>query len=237
MRIYDIPTVGERSVIFEKTFRVASISADSVEMYYDDYCEVREFTVSTFGLYLENNENIDKAVTALADRQMAPKTIAGTSITGINKMMEVFIPLFRVIGIGLYIFVIFYLISSAINEIKSNYFQIGVMRSFGAKSTDVGFIFIAGVVLTGLAIVVMTILFEPLIVSVYNKLIIESFSMILNTYAYDITLVDRSLVITLSNSLLVITITSISALISLVTLKRLKPIEIIRAKKNGGEVA
>ena len=98
-------------------------------------------------------------------------------------------------------------------------------------------IFISGIVMTGLAIVAAMLILEPLIVSVYNRLMIESFSTILNTYAYDITVVNRTVGSSVFNSLLVIAITLVSASISLVKLKKLKPIEIIRAKKNGGEVS
>ena len=237
VRVYDIPTPSERTLLFEKTYTVMGIRSYSVELYTDDFYELREYTVNTFGLYLENNENIEEAVSALADRQMAPKTTAGNSITGINKLLEVFIPLLKFIGYALYVFITIYLINSAISGIKNNYFQIGVMRSFGAKTSDVGIIFISGIVMTGLAIVAAMLILEPLIVSVYNRLMIESFSTILNTYAYDITVVNRTVGSSVFNSLLVIAITLVSASISLVKLKKLKPIEIIRAKKNGGEVS
>lgn len=237
LRMYDIPTVEERTLVYEKVFTVVGIRTSTIQMHKEDYLELKEYTVYTFGLYLENNENIDDAVAALAERQMSPKTVAGNSITGMNKMMEVFIPLLKFIGGALYVFVVIYLINSAISSIKNNYFQIGVMRSFGAKSSDVGIIFVTGIILTGLAVVIVMLVFEPLIISVYNRLIVESFSMILNTYAYDITLVERSFGASLFNSALVIIITFISATIALIKLKKSKPIEIIRAKKNGGEVA
>ena len=237
VRLYDIPSPSERTVIFEKTYKVVGIRTYAIEMYADDYYELREYSIGTFGLYLENNDNIDSAVSALAEHKMSPKTIAGNSITGMNKMMEVFIPLLKFIGGALYVFIVIYLINSAISGVKNNYFQIGVMRSFGAKSGDVGIIFVTGIVLTGVSIVALMLIFEPLIVSVYNRLIVESFSMILNTYAFDLTVVSRSAATTAFNSLLIVVITFISATLSLIKLKKMKPVEIIRAKKNGGEVS
>ncbi len=237
VRIYDRPQSEDRILLFEKTYTVVGLRASAIEMHEEDFLELRDYSVTTFGLYLENNENLEQTVAALADREMAPKTIASASITGINKIMAVFIPLLKLIGGGLYAFIIIYLINYSGSNVKSNYFRIGVMRSFGAKSADVGVIFITGVVLTGAAIVILNLLLEPVMVGLYNRLLVESFSVILNTYAYDITVVDRSMLTSVFNSLLIIAITSISAWLSLATLKKLKPIEIIRVKENGGEIS
>ena len=228
---------GEDDVLYEKTFRVVGLRASAIHVHEDDYSELNGFATRTFGLYLENNENLEKTVSVLNSHEMTPRTITLDSISGINKMLGVFIPLFRLIAGGIYAFIVVYLISHAISNIKKNYFQIGVMRSFGAKSLDVGAIFITGILLTGLTIVTLMLAFEPLIIDVYNEILVESFSMVLNTYAHDISVINMSPWVPVINSALVIMTTLISALISLLVLRKLKPIEIIRAKDNGGEVS
>jgi ABC-type antimicrobial peptide transport system permease subunit len=236
IRVHD-RSVGDAAVIFEKTYKVVSILSSNIQMHEDDFYEIRRFSLKSFGLYLENNENVAETVALMNEREMVPKTIAFGSVTGINKMLSIFIPLFKLIGGGLYAFVVIYLVNYAISNIKKNYFQIGVMRSFGAKSLDVGVIFITGVVLTGIAIVVLMIAIEPLIVNVYNKILVESFSIVLNTYPHDISIVRLSPWTPVINSVLVLFTTFMSALISVLVLRKLKPIEIIRAKDNGGEVS
>ncbi len=228
---------GDDEILYEKTFKVIGLRAISIHVPEADYAEMSRYSVRTFGLYLENNENLEETITVLNGHDMIPKTIAIDSIAGINKMLGVFIPLFRLIAGGLYAFIVIYLISHAISNIKKNYFQIGVMRSFGAKSLDVGAIFITGILLTGLTIVALMLAFEPLIIDVYNEILVESFSMVLNTYAHDISVINMSPWIPVINSALVIMTTLISAFISLLVLRKLKPIEIIRAKDNGGEVS
>jgi ABC-type antimicrobial peptide transport system permease subunit len=236
IRVHD-RSIGDAAVIFEKTYKVVSILSSNIQMHEDDFYEIRRFSLKSFGLYLENNENVAETVALMNEREMVPKTIAFESVTGINKMLSIFIPLFKLIGGGLYAFVVIYLVNYAISNIKKNYFQIGVMRSFGAKSLDVGVIFITGVVLTGIAIVVLMIALEPLIVNVYNKILVESFSIVLNTYPHDISIVRLSPWTPVINSVLVLFTTFMSALISVLVLRKLKPIEIIRAKDNGGEVS
>ena len=97
-------------------------------------------------------------------------------------------------------------------------------------------IFVTGVVVTGLAIAILSIVFEPLIISVYNTILAESFAMVLNTHAFDINVINVPIWLPIINSAMVVVVTLASALISLLVLKNLKPIEIIRAKDNGGEV-
>ena len=212
----------------------------------DQYCrrsqrtntlaELKQYHIQPFGIYVKNNGNIESVVSTLANNQIAPRSIAFDAIAGINKTLTVFIPLFKLIAGGLYIFIIIYLVNYAIQTIKKNYFQIGVLRSFGARKEDVGVIFVTGVVVTGLAIAILSIVFEPLIISVYNTILAESFAMVLNTHAFDINVINVPIWLPIINSAMVVVVTLASALISLLVLKNLKPIEIIRAKDNGGEV-
>lgn len=236
IRLYDRPT-GERTLLFEKTYRIVAISSSKLQMYDDDFYELRSHSVSTYGLYLENNDNLDETVSLLTDYEISPKTVSSAAIAGINKMLSIFIPLFKLIGAGLYVFIVVYLISYAVSGIKKSYFRIGVMRSMGAKNSDVGVIFISGVVLMGLCIVSLMLIFESWIVDLYNRILIESFSLVLDTYAHGLTVVNIAPMTPILNALLVLSITFISALICVLLLHKLKPIEIIRAKDNGGEVS
>lgn len=237
LRIYD-RKLGERVLLYERTFRIAALTEQGDTLVSDsDYAEIRDYSLYYIGMYLENNDNLETTLAALAEHDIAPKTIAFDSIAGINKIMAVFIPLFRLIGGGMYIFIVMYLVNYAMNSIKKNYFQIGVMRSFGAKSRDVGRIFITGAVLTGVAIAVLSLVLEPFIVGLYNDLLVESFALVLDTYTFDLDVVNMPAYVPILNAGLVVVITMLSALMALLMLRRLKPIEIIRAKDNGGEVS
>ena len=237
VRVYD-KNVGEKILLDEKTYTIVGLQATSAIQVTDDaFNEYRPFDIQVFGLYVKNNKLADNVVAEMADHYMSVRDIAFEAVAGINKIMGVFVPLFKLIAAGLYIFIVIYLMNHAIQTIKKNYFQIGVMRSFGAKNLDVGIIFITGVVLTGVAISVLSVIFEPYIVDLYNSILVESFSMVLNTYAFDLQVVNMPAWLPIVNSAAVILVTLTSALISLLVIRNLKPIEIIRAKDNGGEVS
>ena len=236
IKIYDTTKDG-RVTLFEHKYTIVSLTQNTTALHEDDYLEIQKYAINTFGLYLENNEKLKEAVTLLADNDMYPKTPSSGAIAGINKMLEIFIPLFKLIAGGLYAFIIVYLISYAISGIRKNYFRIGVMRAMGARTSDVGKIFITGVVLMGICIVALMLAFENLIVGVYNDILIESFSIVIDSYAHDLSVVKISPITPIINSLLVLLVTFVSALICVIMLLRLKPIEIIRAKDNGGEVS
>lgn len=237
MKVYDRKLDGG-VVLYEKTLSITSlVQSNGIAVSKDMLNEVKHLHIQPFGIYVKNNDKIDDVISTLSETEIAPRSIAFDAIAGINKTFEVFIPLLKLIAGGLYIFIIVYLINHAIQTIKKNYFQIGVLRSFGASNGDVGVIFITGVVLTGIAIAVLSIVFEPLIVEAYNAILVESFAMVLNTNAFDIKVINMPIWLPIINAVLVIVITMASALISLLVLRNLKPIEIIRAKDNGGEVS
>ena len=238
MKIYDRYVDSGEVILYEVTWDIVRLNEDQfATIHKDHYKELGEFYIQPIGIYVQNNENIEEVVLAMSESMFAPKSIAFDAIAGINKILTVFIPLLKLIAGGLYIFIVVYLINHAMQIIKKNYFQIGVLRSFGAKNSDVGVIFITGVVLTGIVIAVLSIAFEPFIIDVYNTILVESFAMVLNTHAFDIRIINMPSWLPILNAALVIAITLISALVSLLVLRKLKPIEIIRAKDNGGEVS
>ena len=237
MRVYDRSGEGAELLCEQEFEIVGLVEYGGVRTYKDDFYSVREYTLQTFGIYVKNNENLDKVVSTMSEDVIAPRSIAFDAIAGINKILTVFVPLFKLIAGGLYIFIIIYLINHAMQTIKKNYFQIGVLRSFGAKNTDVGMIFITGVMLVGLAISVLSVVFEPLIVEIYNTILVESFALVINTYAFDVRIINMPSWLPIVNAVGVLVITVASALAALLVVRNLKPIEIIRAKDNGGEVS
>ena len=71
----------------------------------------------------------------------------------------------------------------------------------------------------------------------YDSMLIESFSIVLDTYSHGLSVVKIDPATPLINATLVLSVTFVSALTCIIMLHRLKPIEIIRAKDNGGEVS
>ena len=239
LRLYDSNAEG-KELIFEKKYTIVSLEGKSTTsaliVSAGDFEKLKDYHFQTIALYVKNNGNADAVASALTAESFAPRTVAFEAIAGINKIMSVFVPLFRLIAAGLYIFIAIYLVNYAMQTIKKNYFQIGVLRSFGTKNKDVGIIFITGVVITGALISLLFVLLSPLMVSLFDSILTSSFAMVLGTHTFDISIVNMSPWLPLISSVAVIFITLAAALISLRVIKHLKPIEIIRAKDNGGEV-
>ena len=239
LRVYD-GNGEERELLFEKKYTIVALEGKSTTsalvVSTADFEKFKTFHFQTIALYVKNNGNADAVASAMAEEFFAPRTVAFEAVAGINKIMSVFVPLFRLIAAGLYVFVAIYLVNHAMQTIKKNYFQIGVLRSFGAKNKDVGIIFITGVVITGMIISVLFVLLSPLMVKLFDTILTESFAMVLGTYTFGISVVNMPVWLPVVSAVLVVFITLAAALIALGFVKNLKPIEIIRAKDNGGEV-
>ena len=239
LRVYD-GNGEERELLYEKKYTIVALEGKSTTsalvVSTADFEKFKTFHFQTIALYVKNNGNADAVASAMAEEFFAPRTVAFEAVAGINKIMSVFVPLFRLIAAGLYVFVAIYLVNHAMQTIKKNYFQIGVLRSFGAKNKDVGIIFITGVVITGMIISVLFVLLSPLMVKLFDTILTESFAMVLGTYTFGISVVNMPVWLPVVSAVLVVFITLAAALIALGFVKNLKPIEIIRAKDNGGEV-
>ena len=236
IKVYDRYIDGA-VLLREVTLEIVQLRTGAgVTIHKSDFDIFRDLSIQTIGIYAENNENIAEVVSVMSESMYSPRSIAFDAIAGINKIMGVFLPLLKLIAGGLYLFIVIYLVNYGIQTIKKNYFQIGVFRAFGAKNTDIGIIFITGVLITGLLIAILSVVFAPFIIDVYNTILVESFAMVLNTYAFDIRVINMPAWLPYLNSALVVVLTLVSALVSLLVLKKLKPIEIINAQDNGGSV-
>jgi ABC-type antimicrobial peptide transport system permease subunit len=149
----------------------------------------------------------------------------------INKMTGIFIPFISVFQIAIFIFLLAFLVSYGVNNVRKNYFEIGVMSALGTKTKDIGIIMLSNVLITGILICLFATILSPLIIALSNDLLIMSFSLMLDLNVYNLTIIDSSALLLTKDLSVIIATTIISALSPIFMLYRLKPIEIINSKE------
>lgn len=201
----------------------------------EEFKSIREHDVYTFGLYFDTPKNCSKFYTELEDTVFYLGSEEYTAIYQIVNIVDVFKDNFKLVSLILCIAVIVLLISFNISNIRSNKYEIGVLRALGIKTKDMmiitsihnllAIIFIIGFVVIGL--VGITDIANNILLNSFKSNIDSSAVMILN----DIKILTLSNEIILIDSAIIVVLTAISSLVPLILLSTLKPIKIIKAKE------
>lgn len=229
-KIYD-NVIGSK-VLKERRFYIKSLSTHTlIEAAEEDYEFFVNHDYSPFSVILDNNDSLKTAIKALPNDVFYERTIDNENSMAINKMTDIFIPFISVFQIAIFIFLLAFLIAYGINNVRKNYFEIGVMSALGTKTKDIGIIMLSNVLITGILICLFSTILSPLIIALSNDLLIMSFSLMLDLNVYNLTIIDSSALLLTKDLSVIIATTIVSALIPIFMLYRLKPIEIINSKE------
>ena len=184
-----------------------------------------------YSVYVENYDNANDIITYMADRYYSWNSTEGTAVTLLNKSVSMFFDLFRLIEIMLLVMTAVFLVSHSIRSVKSNHYQIGVIKAIGGRNRDIAKIFIMQNALLSLIISALTYLGARIFVDVADSILIESFVKITKVNVGDINIIsfDPALVITAISS--AVSLGLISTIAPLILLNKIKPVTIIKAKE------
>lgn len=184
-----------------------------------------------YGLYFDNSEYSDLVISIGNDNSFYIKHINFDNIVFINKLVSIFKPFFLLILLLLFVALLVYLVSFGINNIKKNLYEIGIIKSLGGRTRDIGKIFISHVLLTGFLICVLSVIAAPTIIIIANNILIDSFQKVMSLYLFDYSIINILPIWIAVDLFMVVVITFISAFLPMVFLYKIKPLEIIRAKE------
>ena len=124
-----------------------------------------------------------------------------------------------------------HIIIYGVNSIRKNIYEIGVLKSLGAKSSDITKIFITQIILIGLGVSIVSILGVYLSSLYSDGLLITAFEqfMTVTIFNLDIIRFDSSVMFLDIGFVLILTI--VSSIIPLIYLKSIKPMNILKGKR------
>ena len=197
----------------------------------DDNFDLRKFDVIKYGMILDNQNNISE-VALNADRKgFLISSVDATQISMINKVLEVFDDFFIFIEMFFFLIMIIFLVNIGISSIKKNKYDIGVLRAIGTSGRDIMKIFIRQSVLVCIAISIVANIGIFIGEKVANFILVEAFEKVLNITFNDLVLINYIPKLVLLDLIYIIIISFISFIIPQISLFKIKPIDIIRAKE------
>lgn len=234
---YEFPDKGGR-LLYDKEFTVVGISNKRVAGFgaysyinEEDALEYRSVDVIPYAVYLENYENADVLINEMTEKYFSWNSTNGTAVTLLNQSVSMFYELFSLFEILLVILIIVFLASYSIRNVKSNYYQIGVIKAIGGRSSDISKIYTAQTTLLTILVCILTYIGAFYLVDVANNVLIESFVNITNTSIGSINIIQFDPKIVLLTIAVAFVLSMLSTAAPLLALHRIKPINIIKAKE------
>ena len=231
MKRYEYPGEGS-DVIAEFNFTVVGISPSTSSYFHEeDYRKLKAVDIIPFAVYIEDYENISETMELLGERYFSWNSSESETVTLLNKSVNMFFDLFRLIEIMMLVMTVVFLVSHSIRSVKNNYYQIGVIKAIGGRSSDISKIFVLQNILLSAVISALTYVGALIFVDIANDILIKSFTEItgagvgnINIISFDPPLVILSMLATMALGLL-------STIVPLLLLHNIRPINIIKAKE------
>lgn len=234
---YEFPDKGGR-LLYDKEFTVVGTTHRSAPGFgaysyinEEDALEYRSIDIIPYSVYLENYQNADVLVNEMTTRFFTWNSTNGNAVTLLNQSVSMFYDLFSLFEILLVILIVVFLASYSIRSIKSNYYQIGVIKAIGGRSKDISAIYISQTSLLTIFICIFTYLGSLYFVDMANDILIKSFVKITNASIGSINIITYDIGIVTAIIALAFILSIISTIAPLLALHRIKPISIIKAKE------
>lgn len=226
--------IYDNTIIYENNYtitRVISGDDDSIFTNSDLFSDIYDSMYMPCALYFDD---ISTFSTNYAKCDYLPYFSInkfGTGLYSVTTAVDVFSEIFSLILVILAIVFIVVLINYGIRSVKKNNYEIGVIKAIGGRNIDIYKCFMVQTIVMSLLVMIISFIGTYLMTILANDMLASGFSTALNNKSLEnIELLTYKPSIIIIDLLIVLITTVISIVTPLVTLSRIKPINIIRAK-------
>ena len=223
---------GSGEQIISKTFTIVGLSPVMPSiMAKSDLEAFKKLEIIPYGIYVEDYDQIKDAIDGMSEYGFAWSSSNGNAITLLNKSVNMFFDLFRLIEVMILTMTVVFLVSHSIRSVKANYYQIGVIKAIGGHSTDIGKIFVIQNILMSVMVCLMTLIGSVVFIDLANTVLVESFVKITGSMLGGIKIISFDISIVLLAMATTMLIGLASTIAPLLLLHNIKPMNIIKAKE------
>lgn len=221
-------------VEFNRTLKIAKIGAFNSptimmdEETHNDY--KKEFT-SCIGLYIDG-DNIKEAINIAIDNDYVANSIRMSAVQTMTKAVSVFNSFFELLVGILICSCIFTIVSFGIKNIKSNMYEIGVLKALGCRNSRFIIMFVIHTLVINLLLLIISTSGFYIFSGVANNVLTESLKQLASNHVVlNLNFIEFDFELIIKDNLLIGLISIISTIIPLSILRKIKPITIIKAKE------
>lgn len=220
--------------MYEETFTIVKLhikGSTTIIVDESDYYNMNIIDHLPYALYLDSPTSTMNVLNNVKKYNYYVLSNDVTGITTVARGVEIFYGMLEMISLILIVSTILYLASVGTRNIRSNIFEIGVLKALGGRTKDINFIFVLQSFTLGIGILVLSLLGMYIGSIVANDILINSFEIMLRVKFYKLKIVSFYPMLVAIDLIIALLIIIISSIIPTLYLRKFKPMEILKAKE------
>ena len=195
----------------------------------------KEFAKQSYfyqGIYFDGLSSMSSIIKDCKLNQFSYLSYVVTGISTMIRAVEVFVPIFEMVGGILCIAVIFILVNFCSKMISDKYHDIGILKALGTKNSTIGVVFGLQLTLLVIVTIIMSLIGYFFFIGEANDILINSLKQLAeHRVVLDLEVLTFIPSIALSNAMLIIGLAIISFIIPMIKICNIKPVQIIKTKE------
>ena len=223
-----------REVVYEKEFTVTlhnNANSRYLSMHEDDARELTRATLWTKNVILPDLSNIGNVTAEIYGSELEFFRTDVSAAAFLNDFIRSFTGFFVFIEILLIALILFYFITFSVKGIMKYRYQIGILKAMGVNSVTLSKIFVSKMAVIATAISAISFGGIILFTNKIDSLLVKTMEEVLRRQYDYLHVVTLHPSILLADVALVLLIIVLSALIPILTMRSIKPVDILRERE------
>ncbi len=221
-------------LLYDKTFTfntedTFSIRNDFIYVSYEDFYELMKYDVIPFAVYVDEYRDIGRILDEMEPHGFVWPESNSDVVVFITDSVKMFTDLFKMLEIITIALIVIFLISYGISNVRTNSYQIGVIKAMGGRSNDIAKIFVLENLIITALIWGVSYAGSVLLVDKANRLVLDSFEAIVGEKFGNLTIIAFSNELIFNAFALTLVLGLLATVVPLLILHFIKPIKIIKS--------
>ena len=221
----------KKGVVYEKTLTVAFVTSSRAVISEATMLEVKRADWQPSRIYIKNPSDVESVFAFCQENDYHLVSREQKNVQRLDEIISTFADLFKLLELTIIVMIALYLVWFGMRSIRQNAYQIGVIKALGGRGRDVGTIFVLKTFIIGVVIAAISTFLSVGFIRLADKVLVASIEEVIGMRLTDISIITAIPEVLAVDALLVIAISFVSALLPTLLLKRIKPVDIIKAKE------
>ena len=226
-----VDNTPKRGLVYSKTFTVKCLTNTMLEMNDESMRSFKKEDWQPSRIYFLNPTDVGSIVDYVTENEYKLVSNEHSALKNINDIIQTFRGLFSFLQVVIISLIAIYLFGYGFKSIRSNTYQIGVIKALGARNHDVRKIFVSKTLIVGLIISLTSVVTAICFLGVADNILVSSISKIAKIPLYDLSIIKPIFILLLLDVLILLGVVIVSSLLTALVLRSIKPVQIIKAKE------
>ena len=224
---------SRKTTFQSKTVKLVSLIPNNQQLHANEntFSQFYSYALFPYSAYLDNPGEVAEIMDVIAENRLEIFSGKIGNVRYIERCVEVFSKFLEITMVLVLAACAFYLVNFGIKSIRSNIYEIGVIKAMGGISGDIGIVFISQSVVIGIGILLITFIGMQIGARLADSIFMEALRIATGSNFYGIRAIDFYPDVALSDIGIALIVVVASAIISTVSIDRLNLISILKAKE------